>query len=304
MKILTLTQIEDKTFLNEGLVLIKQWANFVPFEFILVDTTKQFSSIPFSNETNSNGYQVNPVEIFQEAKSKNIPFDIDLLVFDWTKITPQPTNPTQNGTNMQIAENWCGKNPEVFAQFFLHELCHYFYQKTGLFDMTHLMVNRPMNPTLYDQFAQQPIQNYYLCLLRQFATPTVTITRQPTQTRETLGTLVANNGGATLTCKTLELPDKNNIADISCIPKGTYQVKWTFSPRLLKFTYEIQNVPKRSGIRFHSANYYFQLNGCIALGSGFADINGDGTLDVVNSRATIDSFNRFMNKQQFTLIVN
>ena len=71
----------------------------------------------------------------------------------------------------------------------------------------------------------------------------------------------------------------------------------------MKYTYEIQNVPGRSGIRFHSANYYYQLNGCIALGDRLLDINSDGKLDIANSRITITKFEEIMGKKPFKLVI-
>ncbi len=128
-----------------------------------------------------------------------------------------------------------------------------------------------------------------------------TITRIVEDSKETLGTLEAHNLNAVLMCKTLELPWQNNLKNISSIPKGTYKVRWTFSSRFLRYTYEVQDVPGRTGIRIHPANYFFQLNGCVALGDKLVDINGDGKLDVTNSRATLALFESFMQKQEFTL---
>lgn len=121
--------------------------------------------------------------------------------------------------------------------------------------------------------------------------------------KETIGDLVATSGYATFTCKTIELPWKQNQHNISCIPVGTYQVKYSFSPGLLKSTYEVLNVPNRSGIRIHVANYFSDLKGCIGLGNGVSDINGDGQPDVINSRITIAAFEGFFGKNPFTLII-
>jgi hypothetical protein len=128
---------------------------------------------------------------------------------------------------------------------------------------------------------------------------TVTITRINDDGYQTIGELTTEGFSA----KTIELSWKNNKPNVSCIPKGTYNVRWTFSPRFMKYTYEIQGVPKRSGIRIHSANYARQLNGCIALGNKFSDIDRDGRLDVANSRATIKAFETLLNKQDFQLVV-
>ncbi len=71
-----------------------------------------------------------------------------------------------------------------------------------------------------------------------------------------------------------ELPWRNNQKARSCIPPGLYTVKWTYSPKFKRKTYEVQGVANRSGIRFHPANYvgdeklefYSEVNGCITLG--------------------------------------
>lgn len=127
----------------------------------------------------------------------------------------------------------------------------------------------------------------------------VEITRQAGENGETLGDLKVNG----FSCKTLELPWMSNMPNISCIPKGEYQVKWTFSPRLLKYTYEVQGVPNRTGIRIHSANYYYELKGCIALGDKLADLNSDGKLDTLNSKATLKNFEDKMERKPFTLVI-
>lgn len=108
--------------------------------------------------------------------------------------------------------------------------------------------------------------------------------------------------------KTLELPWKDNKNYISCIPKGEYVVKWTLSPRLKIYTYEVQNVPKRAGVRFHKGNYASykksDVLGCILGGSGYLDINKDGIIDIINSTVTMKSFDTFMNKESFKLIIS
>lgn len=137
-------------------------------------------------------------------------------------------------------------------------------------------------------------------------TPTVTVTRQYMPS-ETPGSLLGTVGGATYACDTLELPWLQNKPNISCIPAGTYQVKWVFKIGKFGWVYEVQSVPGRSGILFHSGNYAagkaVDSEGCLLLGKGFSDINHDGYQDIINSRITRDSFNRFMNKKTFTLVV-
>lgn len=116
---------------------------------------------------------------------------------------------------------------------------------------------------------------------------------------QTLGVM---NCGA-FNCRTLELPWKNNQKNISCIPKGTYQVKWQYWFSKFKYTYVIQNIPNRAGIRIHAGNYFFDVQGCILLGDHYSDINHDGEVDILNSRNTIKKFEDLMQKRDFTLII-
>ena len=118
---------------------------------------------------------------------------------------------------------------------------------------------------------------------------------------QTQGFLNARRTSVNFSCYTLELPYINNMPNISAIPTGNYQVKWTFSWKLLKYTYEVQNVKGRSGIRLHAANFYYNLQGCIALGSEWKDINNDGKLDLLNSQNTLKLFEQYMNYQPFNL---
>lgn len=126
----------------------------------------------------------------------------------------------------------------------------------------------------------------------------VTLTRQNDNGIETLGDLVYND----FKCKTLELSWKENQSNISCIPLGTYECKYTFSLKL-GWTYEVLNVHNRSGIRIHKGNYFFNVTGCILLGSGYSDINSDKQTDVINSISTLKEFEQLLNKQPFFLII-
>ena len=136
--------------------------------------------------------------------------------------------------------------------------------------------------------------------------PTVTITRRYTD-KETFGDVVASNGGATFTCKSLELPWLNNQRNISCIPAGTYELKFTRSFKYPLGTYEVQKVPNRSGIRIHIGNYAtgkkVDIEGCILLGNAFNDINKDTYLDITNSTITVNAFVGFLGKKDATLII-
>jgi hypothetical protein len=101
--------------------------------------------------------------------------------------------------------------------------------------------------------------------------------------------------------KTLELPWLDNKPQVSCIPAGKYKVIQRTSekhgPHWL-----VLNVPGRELILIHSANYIVQLRGCIAVGEAFYDINGDKTLDITNSRATMLKLNGLLKDFELEII--
>lgn len=131
---------------------------------------------------------------------------------------------------------------------------------------------------------------------------TLTLTRSPDNGTETLGSFHAiRPDGKTLVEYTLELPWKDNQHDISCIPKGTYPC--SLRPFHTITNYEVLNVPNRTGIFFHVANWVKELLGCIAPGVGEADINGDGQIDVTSSGIAVDTLKAFFNNEDFTLII-
>ncbi len=95
----------------------------------------------------------------------------------------------------------------------------------------------------------------------------------------------------------LERGDKNNKPNVSCVPLGTYRVVLEWSPRFQQMLWELKDVPNRKETKFHSANYWYQLNGCIALGQKLKDLNADGYNDVTNSRYTIKQFHTALKGQ-------
>lgn len=127
----------------------------------------------------------------------------------------------------------------------------------------------------------------------------VYIDRLADRSVQTKGTLVAGE----FSCKTLELPWKNNEKSVSCIPDGEYICKWTYSPAFDRYLYEVKDVPNRSGIRIHPANYIKQLRGCIALGAAHKDLDFDKIDDVTHSGQTCWDFMQKMGKEDFLLII-
>ena len=64
-------------------------------------------------------------------------------------------------------------------------------------------------------------------------------------------------------CYTIENLEKS-------IPAGTYDVVWAWSPKFNRETPHII-VPNRTFIEIHTANYPYQLEGCIAVGDHLED---------------------------------
>lgn len=133
----------------------------------------------------------------------------------------------------------------------------------------------------------------------------ITLVRTETGDEGTFGVL--NIPGFPESWLTGELPDRNNAPNVSCIPEGTYKCVWCYSPRFKRKMYVLEGVPKRAGIRIHSANfcgdkekgYKKQLHGCIALGEKRGKI--DGQKAVLLSVSAIRRFEKHMNGENFTL---
>jgi hypothetical protein len=62
-------------------------------------------------------------------------------------------------------------------------------------------------------------------------------------------------GIAKWTGHSLELPDRGNQHDISCIPVGVYTAKYEFSSKFQRKVYKLQDVPGRANCELHIGNY-------------------------------------------------
>ena len=98
------------------------------------------------------------------------------------------------------------------------------------------------------------------------------------------------NGGSKMIfeCKTVELEWKNNQNNISCIPTGYYTLKYEWSNKFNQKLWELKGVPGRSEAKIHVANFYTQIQGCIAVGDMHIHLNSDPYPDVRNSRNTLN----------------
>jgi len=101
----------------------------------------------------------------------------------------------------------------------------------------------------------------------------------------------------------LERGWRDNEQRVSCIPVGQYNVKLEYSNKFDTELWEIKNVPNRSETKFHSANFWYQLNGCIALGRTTADINRDGYLDITSSKSTMSAFHKAMGTDKEAILI-
>jgi len=134
---------------------------------------------------------------------------------------------------------------------------------------------------------------------------TVLITRHKITDNYSLGKCYIKNEETcelTYLACTLERGWLDNKARVSCVPEGIYNLKLEHSPRFKKKLWELYGVPGRSECKFHAANYWRQLNGCIALGTKHIDIDGDGDTDVTSSRATMAKFHKALEGQQFSQV--
>jgi Family of unknown function (DUF5675) len=95
-------------------------------------------------------------------------------------------------------------------------------------------------------------------------------------------------------CKAMELGWRDNKIQVSRIPAGRYLMKLEYSPAFKRKLYELKLVPGRGEIKIHVANYYQELKGCIALGTGKNDINKDGVDDMTQSTDAFDGFMKVM----------
>jgi hypothetical protein len=117
---------------------------------------------------------------------------------------------------------------------------------------------------------------------------TIRVLRTIDNGKQTNGVLYVEKDNKILfECYTLELPWKDNQRRVSCIPQGTYKAVKHRSPKFGNSIW-IKDVPNRSEILIHPANYVRQLLGCIAVGKDLRDIDGDSLEDTTASRNTMN----------------
>lgn len=110
------------------------------------------------------------------------------------------------------------------------------------------------------------------------------------------------------TCRTIELPWKDNQAQLSCIPAGTYMLEPWNSAKFGK-VYHVLDVPDRAAVLLHAGNwagsspdgYLTNSHGCILLGGGFGILKGQ--LAIVKSKPTVNALRRLIGAQNWQLTI-
>lgn len=125
-----------------------------------------------------------------------------------------------------------------------------------------------------------------------YSEPQILVHRYSQDTNQSSGSCVVLDlyGFPLFSSVSLERGWRNNESNVSCYAIGEYPVELEISPRFKKELWEVKETPGRSECKFHSANYWAQLNGCTALGLEFIDMDSDGYRDVTSSVATMKRF--------------
>jgi len=91
----------------------------------------------------------------------------------------------------------------------------------------------------------------------------LTVERKLSNDQCTMGYLIVDGK---VICYTLELPWKDNVNNISCIPVGSYNGILRYD-KTDGWRIQLENVPNRTGVQIHMGNYTRQIEGCILVGT-------------------------------------
>jgi hypothetical protein len=134
--------------------------------------------------------------------------------------------------------------------------------------------------------------------------PLVVLVREPSTPEGTFGRIVTPDGRG---WHSLELPWRDNVRKLSCIPAGTYRCAMVRSPRF-GHVYGVQRVPQRTHILIHGGNLAGQIpawkthvQGCILLGERRGRIGGQRA--VLVSKPAVRAFQAAMGERPFLLEV-
>ncbi len=116
----------------------------------------------------------------------------------------------------------------------------------------------------------------------------------PKQTKGELTITDIESGEVVFECLTLELPDRGNKQNVSCINQGVYNVVPRTSNKYGNHLH-ITNVEGRGWILIHWGNFagsdnpksgHPDIRGCVLVGSGYVDLDGDAIDEITNSKNT------------------
>lgn len=123
----------------------------------------------------------------------------------------------------------------------------------------------------------------------------IILTRLEDNGKQTTGRLIVPD--TDFACRSLELSWRDNEQNVSAIPPKPQEVKtyeWERLEKSPSFSHPhiwIKDIPNRSYVKIHRGNYASgedrQILGCILVGDGLTDINGDGQRDTTNSTQTL-----------------
>ena len=124
----------------------------------------------------------------------------------------------------------------------------------------------------------------------------VTLVRTAKNDVAIYGVLTVTEGdNVTFVCLTIENKAKS-------FPVGKYPLKLEYSPRFKTDLWELYGIDGRGEIKIHVANYWNQLDGCIAVGRISQDLNQDAILDLGQSRIALEDFMVSMQDQKMSEI--
>jgi hypothetical protein len=109
-----------------------------------------------------------------------------------------------------------------------------------------------------------------------------------------------SRGCAGPTLYTVERPWLNNAVGVSCIPVGVYYLSLREYNRGGYDAYQVIDVPDRTYILLHRANWSHNVIGCIGIGM-YAGLIGKH-LGVGSSRAAYESFMLWMDDDQSAIL--
>lgn len=125
--------------------------------------------------------------------------------------------------------------------------------------------------------------------------PKLTIFREFQDDKQSSGIFTIRQDNFTLfTSVCLERGWFNNEIGKSCLPMGTYNLVYEYSNKFDRYLWEFKNTEPRTECKFHSASFWFDLNGCVSLGAYYDKINTDKYLDLKYSSAMINKMHEIL----------